>query len=59
LDTFALAILFPRIGSQIIIEPGSPEEFHVMEVKKQSSDELNVARFRAIASGKQGFLRGF
>jgi len=33
LDSFALPLLFPRIGSQIIIEPGSPEDFHVMEVQ--------------------------
>jgi hypothetical protein len=43
-------MLFPRVGSQINIEPGSPEDFHVMEVKNASRDEVNVTGFRGIAS---------
>ena len=44
--------MFPRVGSQIIIEPGSPEDFHVMEVKNVSRDGLNMTGSRAMASGK-------
>ncbi len=48
-------MLFPRVGSQILIEPGSPEDFHVMEVKNVSRDGLSVSHFEEIASpaGKQ------
>jgi hypothetical protein len=41
--------MFPRVGSQILIEPGSPEDFHVMEVKNVPSDRRNVTGFRAKA----------
>jgi hypothetical protein len=44
--------MFPQVGSQIIIEPGSPEDFHVMEVRNISRDRLNVAGFGGIARGK-------
>jgi hypothetical protein len=43
---------FPRVGSQIIIEPGSPEDFHVMEVKNVSRDGLNLTAFEEMASAK-------
>jgi hypothetical protein len=36
LDSSALATMFPRVGSQILIEPGSPEDFHVMEVYQET-----------------------
>jgi hypothetical protein len=39
LDSSALATMFPRVGFQILIEPGSPEDFHVMEVKNVSETE--------------------
>ncbi len=39
--------MFPRVGSQILIGPGPPEDFHVMEVKNLSRQGLNVARFGA------------
>jgi len=42
--------MFPWVGSQIIIEPGSPEDFHVMEVKNVSRDRWNVTSLVAIAS---------
>jgi hypothetical protein len=41
--------MFPRAGSQILIEPGSPEDFHVMEVKGLSTDRMSVADFAASA----------
>jgi len=44
--------MFPGAGSQIIIESGSPEDFHVMEVKNVSRDVVNLAAFGAMASGK-------
>ncbi|SPE55391.1 hypothetical protein SBV1_220008 [Verrucomicrobia bacterium] len=50
--------MFPRVGSQILIEPGSPEDFHVMEVKNVSKDALNVTCFGTIASGKSLFRLG-
>ncbi len=52
LDSSALAIMSPPAGSQISIEPGSPEDFHVMEVKNVSSDGVNVIVFWGIASRK-------
>jgi len=53
--------MFPRVGSQIINEPGSPEDFHVMEVKNVSRDWMNVTCLRGIASAKEeAFLeKGF
>ena len=50
LDSSALATMFPRAGSQILIEPGSLEDFHVMEVKNVSRDGLSVRDFGEIAS---------
>ena len=50
LASSALAIMFPRAGSQILSEPGSPEDFHVMEVKNISGNEVNVTGFRGRAS---------
>jgi hypothetical protein len=44
--------MFPRTGSQIIIEPSSPVDFHVMEVKNVSKDRLTVTAFAGIARGK-------
>ncbi len=49
--------MFPRVGSKIFTEPGSPEDFHVMEVKNVSRDEVNVAGFGGIASGNALFLK--
>jgi len=45
--------MFPSVGSQILIEPGSPEDFHVMEVKNVSRDGLSVTDFGEIASAAQ------
>ena len=42
--------MFPPSGFQIIIEPGSPEDFHVVEVKNVSRDGLNVACLVGMAS---------
>jgi hypothetical protein len=42
--------MFPHAGFQILIEPGSPEDFHVMEVKNVSRDGLSVRDFGEIAS---------
>jgi hypothetical protein len=42
--------MFPKAGSQILTEPGSPEDFHVMEVKNVSRDGLSVTGFGKIAS---------
>ncbi len=42
--------MFPRVGSQTFTEPGSPEDFHLMEVKNVSRDSLSVTSFRRIAS---------
>jgi len=53
----ALTTMFPRIGSQILIEPGSPEDFHVMEVKNVSRDASNVGGFEKIARSKLLFLK--
>src|SRR5512138_3601102 len=39
--------MFPRVGSQISTEPGSPEDFHVMEVKNVSRDRLSMAGYGA------------
>ena len=47
---------FPQIGSQIIIEQGSPEDSHVMEVKNVSTDPLNLTGFMRIASAKSVFF---
>jgi hypothetical protein len=44
--------MFPWVGSQIIIEPRSPEDFHVMEVKNVSRDIMNLTALGAMASGK-------
>jgi len=44
--------MFPRAGFQIVIEPGSPEDFHVMEVKNASRDGLKLTGFRVIARDK-------
>jgi hypothetical protein len=49
--------MFPRAGSQILTEPSSPEDFHVVEVKNISRDRRNVAGFGKIARGKQLFLK--
>jgi hypothetical protein len=43
--------MFPRAGSQIFTEPGSPEDFHVMEPRNVSRDAENVTAFRGRASG--------
>jgi hypothetical protein len=48
--------MFPCVGFQIFIEPGSPEDFHVMEVENVSRDALNVTGFGAIASGESAIL---
>jgi hypothetical protein len=52
--------MFPRAGSQILIEPGSLEDFHVMEVKNVSRDGLSVSCFEEIASaaGKEERISG-
>jgi hypothetical protein len=42
--------MFPPSGFQIIIEPGSTEDFHVVEVRNVSRDELNVACLVGMAS---------
>ena len=42
--------MFPASGFQIIIEAGSPEDFHVVEVRNVSRDGLNVACLVGIAS---------
>ena len=42
--------MFPSIGSQILIEPGSLEDFHVMEVKNVSRDGVSVTCFEGRAS---------
>jgi hypothetical protein len=44
--------MFPSVGFQILTEPGSREDFHVMEAKNLSRDELSVAGFRDGARGK-------
>jgi len=44
--------MFPWVGFQIFIEPGSPEDFHVMEVKNASRDGLKVTVFEVIARAK-------
>ncbi len=49
--------MFPRLGSQILIGPSPPEDFHVMEVKNVSRDARNVAGFERIARGKLIFLK--
>ena len=41
----ALATMFPLVGFQILIKPGLPEDFHVMEVKNPSRDGLSVTAF--------------
>jgi hypothetical protein len=41
--------MFPHAGSQILIEPGSLEDFHVMEVKNVSRAGLSVKDFRGRA----------
>lgn len=41
--------MFPLVGSQILCEPGSPEDFQVMEVKNVSRDTVSVTRFCGIA----------
>ena len=48
--------MFPRVGSQILTEPGSPENFHDMEVKNVSRDGLSVTGFQARASNNRVFL---
>jgi hypothetical protein len=48
--------MFPQVGSQILIETGSPEDFHVMEVKNVSRDRLSVTGFWARASSNRDFL---
>ena len=50
LDSSALATMFPHAGSQILIEPGSLEDLHVMEVKNVSRDWMSVLDFGEIAS---------
>jgi hypothetical protein len=52
--------MFPSVGSQIFTEPGSPEDFHVMEVKNVSRDGLSVSCFEQIASavGKEERISG-
>jgi hypothetical protein len=40
----------PVVGSQILSELGSPEDFHVMEAQNVSKDGVNVTRFCGIAS---------
>jgi hypothetical protein len=42
--------MFPHAGSQIVKEPGSLEDFHVMEVKNVSRDGGMVAGFGTMAS---------
>jgi hypothetical protein len=44
--------MFPRAGSQIFTEPGSPEDFHPMKSENVSRDEVNVTGFSRIASSK-------
>ena len=41
--------MFPSVGSQTFIEPGSPEDFHMMEVKNVSRDSASVTSFSGIA----------
>ena len=50
--------MFPRVGSQILTEPGSPEDFHVMEVKNVSRDAVSLACFEEIASAAGKEERG-
>jgi hypothetical protein len=50
--------MFPRAGFQIIIESGSPEDFHVMEVKNVSRDGLSVTDSGAGARANR-FLGGW
>jgi hypothetical protein len=50
LDSSALATMFPSVGSQILSEPDSPEDFQVMEVKNVSRDGVRVSCFEGIAS---------
>jgi hypothetical protein len=45
-------MLFPSVGSQIITEPASPEDFHGMEVKNVSRDRVNVTGFGEMARGE-------
>jgi hypothetical protein len=42
--------MFPHAGSQILTGRRPPEDFHVMEVKNVSRDELSVMDFGEIAS---------
>ncbi len=51
LDSSALPILFPFVGSQIL----TLEDFHVMEVKNVSIDVVNCAHFSSNSKRK---LRG-
>src|SRR5947199_9247630 len=44
--------MFPKVGSQIITEPGSPEDFHV-QVKNVSPDEMTLTDFPTKASAKR------
>jgi hypothetical protein len=48
----------PQVVSQILIEPGSPEDFHVMEVKNVSRDGLSVTGFGEIASAARTMQQG-
>jgi hypothetical protein len=45
--------MFPHPGFQILTEPGSPEDFHVMEVKNVSRDGVRVSCFEGIASATE------
>jgi len=49
--------MFPSVGSQILTEPGSPEDFHVMEVKNVSSDDVRLSYFGGMASAMAGAER--
>jgi hypothetical protein len=48
---------FPLIGSQIITEPGSPEDFRIMEVKNVSRDSVTVTAFLRISKGQKSAFR--